>query len=414
MSNLNQPAFVSQESFLDYVDFQEAQNRLKKVLKETKLLYSSTFSEESGNEVYIKPENLQNTGSFKIRGAYNKIAKLSSRERQKGLIASSAGNHAQGVAYAAQQLGVEATIVMPKTTPLIKVEATRSYGAKVVLCGDCYDEAYAEAQRLEKKKGYYFVHPFDDLDVIEGQGTIGLEILEELQDADCILVPVGGGGIISGIALAAKTLKPDIKVIGVEPEGAKAMKLSMDQNRLVHLDAVSTIADGVAVKKPGDLTFSIIKDYVDEMIVVSDFDIMDASLLLLEKHKLIGENAGVLSLAALKKMQEKNKKVVSVVSGGNIDVLTISSMINRGLVSRGRIFCFSLNMPDKPGELLKISEILAKLNANVIKLDHNQFKNLDRFMDVQLEVTVETNGYKHIEQIISELQNAGYPVAKVY
>lgn len=414
MSSTNHPAQVRQASFLDYVNFQKSKDRLKNVLKETKLIYSPTFSEESDNAVYMKPENLQNTGSFKIRGAYNKISKLSIRERQRGLIASSAGNHAQGVAYAAQQLGVEATIVMPKTTPLIKVEATKSYGANVVLCGDCYDEAYAEAQRLEKKKGYVFVHPFDDIDVIEGQGTIGLEILEELQDVDCILVPVGGGGIISGIALAAKTLKPDIKIVGVEPEGAKAMKLSMDENRLVHLDTVNTIADGVAVKRPGDLTFSIIRNYVDEMITVSDFDIMEASLLLLEKHKLIGENAGVLSLAALKKLQEKNKKIVSVVSGGNIDVLTISSMINRGLVSRGRIFCFSLNMPDKPGELLKISEILAKLNANVIKLDHNQFKNLDRFMDVQLEVTVETNGYKHIEQIISELQDAGYPVAKVY
>jgi len=414
MPNLNTQALVNCKSVLVYEDFLKSKERLKKVLKETKLIYSSVFSNESGNQVYIKPENLQTTGAFKIRGAYNKISKLSVKERRKGLVASSAGNHAQGVAYAAQKLGVEATIVMPKTTPLIKVEATKSYGANVVLAGDCYDEAYTEARRLEKEKEYVFVHPFNDIDVIEGQGTISLEILEELHDADYILVPIGGGGLISGIALAAKSINPYIKVIGVEPEGAKAMKASIDNGKLVYLDAVNTIADGVAVKKPGDLTFSIIRDYVDEIVTVSDYDIMEAFLILLEKHKLIGENAGVLSLAGLKKIKEKNKKVACVVSGGNIDVVTISSMIDRGLVSRGRIFCFSVNLPDKPGELLKISEILAKLNANVIKLDHNQFKTLDRFMDVELQITVETNGHKHIEQIISELRNAGYDAVKVY
>ncbi|SHK00189.1 threonine dehydratase [Geosporobacter subterraneus DSM 17957] len=414
MSNASYSTQVQLDDGADSLQFAAARDRLKDVVEETKLLYSSVFSSESGNTVYIKPENLQKTGAFKIRGAYNKISKLSLRERQKGLISSSAGNHAQGVAYAAQQLGVSATLVMPKTTPLIKVEATRSYGAQVVLSGDCYDEAYAEALRLQKEHQYLFVHPFNDLDVIEGQGTIGLEILDELENVDCILVPIGGGGLIAGIAAAVKSLRPDIKIIGVEPEGAKAMKLSMDNNKLTYLNTVDTIADGVAVKKPGDLTFSIIKDYVDEIVTVSDFDIMEAFLLLLEKHKLIGENAGVLSLAGLKKIQEKDKNIVCVVSGGNIDVLTISSLINRGLVSRGRIFCFSVDLPDKPGELLRISEILAKLNANVIKLNHNQFKSLDRLMDVQLEVTVETNGHKHIDQIVSEMHQAGYEIERVY
>ncbi|WP_236932606.1 threonine ammonia-lyase [Geosporobacter ferrireducens] len=414
MSNASYSTQVRGGDVADSLQFKEARDRLKNVVEETNLLYSAVFSSEFGNNVYIKPENLQKTGAFKIRGAYNKISKLSLKERQKGLISSSAGNHAQGVAYAAQQLGVKATLVMPKTTPLIKVEATRNYGAQVVLSGDCYDEAYAEALRLQKENQSLFIHPFNDLDVIEGQGTIGLEILEELENVDCILVPIGGGGLIAGIAAAVKSLRPDIKIIGVEPEGAKAMKLSMENNKLTYLKTVDTIADGVAVKKPGDLTFSIIKDYVDEIVTVSDFDIMEAFLLLLEKHKLIGENAGVLSLAGLKKIQEKNKNVVCVVSGGNIDVLTISSLINRGLVSRGRIFCFSVDLPDKPGELLRISEILAKLNANVIKLNHNQFKSLDRLMDVQLEVTVETNGHKHIEQIIHEMSQMGYEIEKVY
>lgn len=396
-----------------FMQFQEAQQRLKSTVKVTNLIYSAAFSQEFNNDVYIKPENLQTTGAFKIRGAYNKLSKLTLKQRQVGVISSSAGNHAQGVAYASQKLGIKSTIVMPKTTPLIKVEATRNYGANVVLFGDCYDDAYTEAKRLERKFGYLFIHPFDDLDVIEGQGTIGLEILEELPDVDCILVPIGGGGLISGIALAAKLINPNIKIIGVEPEGAKAMKDSIEYNKVVCLDSVNTIADGVAVKKPGDLTFSIIRDLVDEIITVSDFDIMEAFLVLLEKHKLVAESSGVLSLAGLKKIQETNKKIACVISGGNIDVLTISSIINRGLISRGRIFSFSVDLPDKPGELLKVSAIVAGLNANVIKLDHNQFKNLDRFMDVQLKVTVETNGHNHIEQIITELKQEGYSIVRV-
>ncbi|MDX1358086.1 MAG: threonine ammonia-lyase [Clostridia bacterium] len=391
-------------------DFPGARKRLTGIIKKTELIYSPVFSRESGNQVYIKPENLQVTGAFKIRGAYNKINKLSDEDKKKGLIASSAGNHAQGVALAASRQGVKAVIVMPKATPLIKVEATRNLGAEVILCGDCYDEAYNEALQLKEENGYVFIHPFNDLDIIEGQGTIALEILDELPDADGILVPIGGGGLISGIAVAAKQIKPDIRIIGIEPEGAMAMKLSVEKGELVCLDGICTIADGVAVKNPGDITFSIIQDYVDEIITVSDFDIMEACLVLLEKHKLIGENAGVLSLAALKKLKDRDKKLVSLVSGGNIDVLTISSMIDRGLVSRGRIFRFTVDLHDQPGELLKVARILAELQANVIKLDHNQFKTVDRMMEVQLDVTVETNGHEHIALIVNEFKKRKYVI----
>ena len=391
-------------------DFPGARKRLTGIIKKTELIYSPVFSRESGNQVYIKPENLQVTGAFKIRGAYNKINKLSEEDKKKGLIASSAGNHAQGVALAASRQGVKAVIVMPKATPLIKVEATRNLGAEVILCGDCYDEAYNEALQLKEENGYVFIHPFNDLDIIEGQGTIALEILDELPDADGILVPIGGGGLISGIAVAAKQIKPDIRIIGIEPEGAMAMKLSVEKGELVCLDGICTIADGVAVKNPGDITFSIIQDYVDEIITVSDFDIMEACLVLLEKHKLIGENAGVLSLAALKKLKDRDKKLVSLVSGGNIDVLTISSMIDRGLVSRGRIFRFTVDLHDQPGELLKVARILAELQANVIKLDHNQFKTVDRMMEVQLDVTVETNGHEHIALIVNEFKKRKYVI----
>ncbi len=414
MGNENAQEVLLNSREVSIEEIKEARNSLNGILNKTSLIHSSIFSNECGNDIYIKPENLQATGAFKIRGAYVKISRLTDEEKQKGIIASSAGNHAQGVAYAAKQEGVDATIVMPKTTPLIKVNATKSYGAKVVLEGDCYDEAYTEAKRLQKKYGYTFIHPFDDMDVILGQGTIGLEILEELEDVDQILVPIGGGGLISGIALAVKKLKPSVKVIGVEPEGAKSMIESVKKNKVISLKNVKTIAEGVAVKTPGDLTFNIIKNYVDEIITVSDFHIMEALLLLIEKHKLIAENAGALPLAALKKLNSINKKTVCVISGGNIDVVTISSMINRGLVSRGRLFCFSVELPDTPGELLKISQILTKLNGNIIKLDHNQFKTLDRFMQVQLEVTVETNGQNHINQIISELKEGGYDINRIY
>lgn len=398
---------------LELKDFQEAKKRVDEVINETKLIHSDAFSQECENDVYIKPENLQKTGAFKLRGAYNKIVKLSDEAKEKGLIASSAGNHAQGVAYAAKKLGVQATIVMPSHTPLIKVEATESHGANVVLYGEVYDDAAMKASELQKSKGYTYVHPFDDEDVIEGQGTIALEILEELPDADVILVPIGGGGLIAGIASAAKQMKPSIKIVGVEPEGAASAFAAINEDRVVLLDEVNTIADGTAVKQIGAKTFGYIKEYVDEIVTVTDYELMDAFLLLVEKHKLVAEGSGILSLAGLKKLKEKGKKVVSLISGGNIDVMTISSMINKGLISRGRIFSFSVQLPDKPGQLQLVSEVLNKLNANVIGVDHNQFKNFARFSEVELRVTVETNGKSHIDKIIAEFNKLGYHIEKI-
>ena len=378
-------------------DFMEARERLSTITVKTKLLHSDVFSEECGNDVYIKPENLQITGSFKVRGAYNKIAKLTEEEKARGVIAASAGNHAQGVALAAKRLGIKATIVMPKHTPLIKVNATKQYGAEVVLSGEIYDEAYQKAMELQQEHGYVFVHPFDDEDVIEGQGTIALEVLEELPDADVLLVPVGGGGIVSGIAAAAKLKNPSIKVIGVEPEGAASAIAALKADHPVPLSEVATIADGTAVRQIGETTLEYIKKYVDEIVTVSDYELMEAFLLLVEKHKLVAENSGILPLAG----------------GGNIDVLTISSMINKGLVLRGRIFTFSVNLPDKPGQLVAVSQMLADADANVIKLDHNQFKNLDRFHEVELQVTVETNGEEHIQSIIDTFKKNGYTIKRL-
>ncbi|BEO90995.1 threonine ammonia-lyase [Fusobacterium nucleatum] len=394
-------------------DFIKAKKKLSKVLLETHLIYSPIFSKESGNKVFIKPENLQKTGSFKIRGAYNKISNLTDAEKKRGVIASSAGNHAQGVAYGAKESGIKAVIVMPKSTPLIKVESTKQYGAEVILHGDVYDDAYKKAKELEEKEGYVFVHPFNDEDVIYGQGTIALEILEELPETDIILVPIGGGGLISGIACAAKILKPEIKIIGVEPDGAASAYEAIKENKIVELKEANTIADGTAVKKIGDLNFEYIKKYVDEIITVSDYELMEAFLLLVEKHKIIAENSGILSVAATKKIKEKNKKVVSVISGGNIDVLMISSMINKGLIRRDRIFNFSVNIPDKPGELAKVVDLIAELGANVVKLEHNQFKNLSRFKDVELQVTVETNGSEHIKNLVQAFEEKDYEIIKI-
>ena len=394
-------------------NFITAREKLSKVLLKTSLIHSPIFSKESGNEVFIKPENLQKTGSFKIRGAYNKITNLSDEEKKKGVIASSAGNHAQGVAYGAKESGIKAVIVMPKSTPLIKVESTKQYGAEVILHGDVYDDAFKKAKELEEKKGYVFVHPFDDKDVIYGQGTITLEILEELPETDIILVPIGGGGLISGIACAAKILKPEIKIIGVEPDGAASAYEAIKEDKVIELKEANTIADGTAVKKIGNTTFEYIKKYVDEIITVSDYELMEAFLLLVEKHKIIAENSGILSLAALKKLKEKNKKVVSVVSGGNIDVLMISSMINKGLIRRDRIFNFSVNIPDKPGELAKVVDLIAQQGANVVKLEHNQFKNLSRFKDIELQIIVETNGSEHIQKLIQAFEKKGYEIVRV-
>ncbi len=394
-------------------EFMEARERLGTVIEKTKLIHSTVFSEESGNDIYIKPENLQKTGSFKIRGAYNRIAKLTEEEKSRGVIAASAGNHAQGVAFGAQKLGIKSVIVMPKHTPLIKVEATRKYGAEVILHGDVYDDAYNKAKELQAEYGYTFVHPFDDEDVIEGQGTIALEVLEELPDAEIILVPIGGGGLISGVAAAAKMKNPQIKIIGVEPEGAASAVAALKNDEVVELSEAITIADGTAVKKIGNTTFDYIKKYVDEIVTVSDYELMEAFLLLVEKHKIVAENSGILSVAGLKKLNVKGKKIISILSGGNIDVLTISSMINKGLVNRGRIFTFSVDLPDKPGQLVAVSEMLSNQNANVIRLEHNQFKNLDRFHEVELQVTVETSGEEHIEKIIKNFKENGYIIKRL-
>ena len=394
-------------------DFMEARERLNTVITKTKLIYSNIFSNETGNDVYIKPENLQRTGAFKIRGAYNKIAKLTEEEKKRGVIAASAGNHAQGVALAAQKLGIKAVIVMPKHTPLIKVEATKRYGADVILTGEVYDEAYEYAKKLQEKEGYTFVHPFDDEDVIEGQGTIALEVLDELPDADIILVPIGGGGLISGIASAAKLKNPLIKIIGVEPEGAASALEARKNKHVVELAEANTIADGTAVKKIGEITFDYIEKYVDDIVTVSDYELMAAFLILVEKHKIVAENSGIFSVAVLKKLNVKGKKIISIISGGNIDVLTISSMINKGLIARGRIFTFAVDLPDKPGQLVAVSQILSKQNANVIRLEHNQFKNLDRFHEVELQVTVETNGEEHINKITEEFKKRGYRIKRL-
>lgn len=391
-------------------DFTTAREHLQKVLLPTHLIYSPIFSEESQNQIYIKPENLQKTGAFKIRGAYNKINKLTEEEKKRGVIASSAGNHAQGVAYAARELGIKAVIVMPKTTPLIKVQSTKKYGAEVVLYGDVYDDAYQKAKELEAQEGYVFVHPFDDIDVLEGQGTIALEILEEMPDAEVIVVPIGGGGLISGIAAAAKMIKPDIKIIGVEPSGAASATEALKKNKVITLPEANTIADGTAVKRIGDLTFNCIKQYVDEVVTVDDYELTEAFLLLAEKHKIIAENSGILPLAALKKLTERGKKVVPVVSGGNIDVLMISSMIGKGLISRDRIFNFAVSIPDRPGELAKITHIIADVGANIVKLAHNQFKNLSRFRDKEVLITVETNGTDHIQALVEAFAAKGYEV----
>jgi threonine dehydratase len=388
---------------------------LKGVLRPTPLIYSDFFSEERGCNAYIKPENLQTTGAYKIRGAYNKIANLSPEALRLGVIAASAGNHAQGVAVSAKMKGVPATIVMPNVTPFLKVNATKAYGAEVVIYGDMYDDAFSRAVALAEERGSVFIHPFDDYDIICGQGTAGLEILTELPETDEILVPIGGGGLISGISLIAKALNPKVRVTGVVPVGAMSMKISVDEGRVTRLAGVKTCAEGVAVKQPGDLTFAIVKEYVDDIVTVNEKEIMEAVLLTLEKHKLIAEAAGVISLAALRKRAKPGKNIVCFVSGGNIDMVTISSIINQGMVSRGRILCFSVDLPDRPGQLLKVAGLLAEIGANVIGLEHNQFKAIDRYSNkVALEVTVETNGPDHINRILDLLEDNNFTVTRIY
>ncbi|MEN8076274.1 threonine ammonia-lyase [Clostridioides difficile] len=392
----------------------EARENIKDVVTKTPLLYSNIFSKSSNNNVYMKCENLQLTGAYKIRGALNKIMSLTDEEKAKGVICSSAGNHAQGVAYASSLVNVNSSIVMPETTPYLKVESTKNYGGNIILHGKCYDDAFLKAKTIEEEEGKVFIHPFDDIDVICGQGTIALEIFEEINNLDYIIVPIGGGGLISGISLAAKELNPNIKIIGVQAEGAPSMALSIKNNRICTLDNVNTIADGISVKTPGNKTFEFVKEYVDEILTVSESDIVDSFLLLVEKHKLLAEASGVVTLAALKKLKVKDKNVCCILSGGNIDMLTISTLINNGLVSKGRLFCFSVELKNVPGELLKISEILAKENGNVVKLEHNQFKAINRIHNVLLEVTVETNGHEHIEKIINAFERENYSIKVMY
>lgn len=395
-------------------DVLAARERIASTCTHTSLIHSPELSKEFNNTVYLKPENLQVTGAFKIRGALNKVKNLSDEEKRRGLIASSAGNHAQGVAYSGHALGIDVTIVMPKTTPLIKVQATKNWGANVVLAGEVYDEAYEEARRLENEYGYTFIHPFDDYDVMAGQGTIALEILEDMPDTDAILVPIGGGGLISGIAVAAKAINPNIKIIGVESTGAMGMKESIIAGHPVSIPKADSIADGANVKTVGSHTYDLVEKYVDEIVTVNDEDLIETIFLLVEKHKIVAEATGALSIAALKKINFTNKKVVSVISGGNIDVLTMSSLLDRGLYSRGRLFCFSVKLQDTPGQLVKVAQILANVGANVVKLDHNQFKALDRLRHVALEVTVETNGHEHIDEVKKSLENHGYEIDIIY
>lgn len=396
-------------------DVELAAANLQGVVLPTPLRHSVFFSNEYNCEVYIKPENLQRTGSFKIRGAYNKISHLTPEERACGIIAASAGNHAQGCALSARQSGVKATIVMPNVTPLLKVEATKNYGAEVVISGDVFDEAYEKAVQLAEEHGYTFIHPFEDYEVICGQGTIALEALAELPEADEILVPIGGGGLAAGIAMAAKAKNPKIKVIGLEPVGAMSMKRSIEQGRPSTLETLKTCAEGVAVRRPGDLTYAICAHYLDDIVTVTEKDIMEAFLLTLEKEKLVVETAGVIPLAAVKKRAQPGKKIICPLSGGNIDMVTISSIINQGMISRGRIMCFSVELPDKPWQLAKVAQLLAEHNANVIELEHDQFKAIDRYSNkVVLEVTVETNGHLHIQEVLEALQDEGFAVKRIY
>ena len=392
----------------------QAARQLEGVAKKTPLIHSDYFSSLSDNEVFLKPENLQHTGAFKLRGAYNKISQLNEAERKKGVITASAGNHAQGVAFAAQKLGVKAVICMPATTPILKVEGTRALGAEVVLHGDGFDDAYAYSLELQKKHGYVYIHPFNDLEVLLGQGTTALEIIDACKDIDAILVPIGGGGFASGVALATKLVNPDIKVIGVEPANAACMKAALAANKVVTLDSADTVADGCAVKTAGTLTFEFCKKYLDDIITVSEMEIMGALLSLIEKHKLIAEGAGVLSLAALSKLPFKGKKIAAIISGGNIDISTISALIEKALIARGRVFCFAVPLPDKPGQLLNISRILAEQNANVIELNHNQAQVTDSFKKVILEVTCETHNEEHIKKIVNSLHKNGYEVNRIY
>ena len=392
---------------LELKDFEAAYNKVQEVVLPTKLIKSDYFSDQTGNDVYLKPENMQLTGAYKIRGAYYKISTLSEEEKAKGLITASAGNHAQGVALAAARQGVKATIVMPTTTPLLKVNRTKDLGAEVILHGDVYDEACAHALDLAAEHGYTFVHPFDDPTVATGQGTIAMDIFKELPTVDYILVPIGGGGLATGVSTLAKLLNPHIKVIGVEPAGAACMKASLEKGEVVTLPHVNTIADGTAVQTPGSHIFPYIQENLDEIITVEDDELIVAFLDMVENHKMIVENSGLLTVAALRHLDFKNKKVVSILSGGNMDVITMSSVVQHGLIQRDRIFTVSVLIPDKPGELVRVASIIAENQGNVIKLDHNQFVSTNRNAAVELKITLEAFGTDHKNQIVKALETAG-------
>lgn len=388
--------------------FEEASEIVKKVTRETKLIYSEYLSEQTENKVYLKPENMQLTGAYKVRGAYYKISTLSEEEKARGLITASAGNHAQGVAYAARAFGVKAVIVMPNTTPLIKVERTKSYGAEVVLYGDIYDESCKYALQLAEEKGYTFIHPFDDLSVATGQGTIAMEIIQDLPLVDYILVPVGGGGLAAGVSVLAKQLNPHIKVIGVEPEGANCLEVSLEKGELCTLPEVATIADGTAVQTPGEKIFPYLKENIDEVITIQDDELIVAFLDIVENHKMVVENSGLLTVAALRHLEFSGKKVVCILSGGNMDVITMASVVQHGLIQRDRIFTVSVLLPDKPGELVRVSSVIAQHQGNVIKLDHNQFVSTNRRAAVELKITMEAFGTAHKRQIVGALEQAGF------
>lgn len=388
--------------------FEEASETVKKVTLETKLVYSDYLSRQTGNKVYLKPENMQFTGAYKVRGAYYKMSTLSEEERQKGLITASAGNHAQGVAYAAKCYGVRATIVMPTTTPLMKVTRTKSYGAEVVLYGDVYDEACAYALELAAEHGYTFIHPFDDEAVATGQGTIAMEIFKELPLVDYILVPIGGGGLATGVSTLAKLLNPKIQVIGVEPAGANCMQESLKNGKVTTLSGVSTIADGTAVKTPGTKIFPYIQENLDDILTVDDKELVVSFLDMVENHKMVVENSGLLTVAALKQLKPENKKVVPILSGGNMDIITMSSVVQQGLIFRDRIFSVSVLLPDKPGELCRVASVIARENGNVIKLEHNQFVSTNRNAAVELRITMEAFGTEHKNQIIAALERENY------
>ena len=393
--------------------FKEARNVLQGVLRPTPLIHSPYLSKSCGNNVYLKPENMQVTGAYKIRGAYYKISTLTDEEKARGLVTASAGNHAQGVAYAAQAAGVAATIVMPTTTPLVKVNNTKDYGANVVLHGEVFDDAAELAAQLAEEQGLTYVHPFNDLTLATGQGTIAYEIFQDLPDVDVILIPIGGGGLAAGVSTLAKLLNPNVEVIGVEPTGAASMKASLEAGHVVTLPTASTIADGVAVKTPGDLVFPYVQQNVDRVLALEDGELVEAFLDIMERHKMIVENAGLLTVAALKHLDCKGKNVVSVLSGGNMDVITMSSLVQHGLIGRGRIFTFAVQLPDRPGELMRVADVLARNNGNIIKLEHNQFVNINRQSGVELRVTLEAFGHDHKAQILDALRQAGYQVSEV-